>query len=214
MPRKKQEKEELRQDRFLIFVDKMIRIYMNHKTKVIIATCIIIGIILASFATVSFMRSRIHKVALAYARARSVEDVQAIIDRYPRSPLAARAYFLVATTQFNLEKYEEALATYQSLLEYFPDNFLVPYVYIDAGYCCENLKKFTDAIQYYEKVSEIFPETSAALQGKVNAARCYLRAGEFTKAEKLYNEVVEKAPFSLWAREAQKALENSALSVE
>src|ERR1700756_2994892 len=91
------------------------RFFWERFKKPITAALIIVLIAVIAFAGYRFYSDRRAAAASALlASAKSAQEYQQVIDRYPSTPAAADAYLLFAQAQRNEKKFVESNATLQA----------------------------------------------------------------------------------------------------
>lgn len=116
------------------------------------------------------------------ASAKSVQDYQQVIDRYPMSEAAASAYLLLGAQQRTEKKYAEANATLHQFLVQFPQHELVTTAWMGIAANLESLGKTDEALTTYKKVATDYPQS-------FNAPLALLAELPALKAKKQFEEV-------------------------
>jgi tetratricopeptide (TPR) repeat protein len=120
--------------------------------------------------------------AAMLANAKSAQDYQAVIDRYPESEAAASAYLLLAEQQRAEKKYAEANATLHKFLVQFPEHELVTSAWMGIAANLESLGKSDEAQATYKKVATEYPQS-------FNAPLALLAQVPALKAKNQFEEV-------------------------
>src|SRR5437667_11976342 len=92
----------------------------------IIGALIVVLLAVVGFTGYRFYSDRRAAAASALlASARSAQEYQRVIDRYPSTPPAADAYLFLAEAQRNEKKFAEANTTLQAFIAKYPQHELV-----------------------------------------------------------------------------------------
>src|SRR6266540_2817164 len=101
------------------------RVFWERFKKPITSALIIVLLAVIAFTGYRFYSDRRAAAASAsLASARSAQDYQQVIDRYPTTSAAADAYLLLAEAQRNEKKFAEANTTLQAFIAKYPQHEL------------------------------------------------------------------------------------------
>lgn len=93
---------------------------------------------------------------------RSIEALNAFIERYPSSTLVDNAYFWLGEVHTLLREFDLARAAYQKVLSDFPSSERRVDSTFKLGFLEERVGDVAKAISHYEKVLELAPGTQLA----------------------------------------------------
>ena len=91
--------------------------------------------------------------------AKSQQDYEAVIARYPATPSGASAYLLLAQKQRDEKKFAEANATLQKFVENYPEHDLVPTARMAMAANLEAMGKDDEALAIYQQVATKYSNT-------------------------------------------------------
>jgi len=91
--------------------------------------------------------------------AKTQQDYEGVIARYPGTPAGASAYLLLAQKQRDEKKFAEANATLQKFVENYPEHDLVPTARTAMAANLETLGKDDEALAIYQQVANKYGNT-------------------------------------------------------
>lgn len=91
--------------------------------------------------------------------AKSSQDYQQVIERYPKSAAAASAYLLLGEQQRTDKKYAEANVTLRKFIDQFPQHELVSTAWMGIAANLESLGKSDEALTAYQKIATDYPQS-------------------------------------------------------
>jgi TolA-binding protein len=91
--------------------------------------------------------------------AKSSQDYQQVIERYPKSDAAASAYLLLGEQQRTDKKYAEANVTLHKFIDQFPQHNLITTAWMGIAANLESLGKSDDALTTYQKIATDYPQS-------------------------------------------------------
>src|SRR5204863_7817507 len=151
------------------------RVFWERFKKQITAVLIIVLIAVIAFTGYRFYSDRRTAAASALlASARSAQEYQQVIDRYPTTPAAADAYLLLAEAQRNEKKFAEANTTLQAFISKYPQHELVSTARMAMAANLESMGKADEALTIYQQVAFLSRHSSTAslsLAAQVYAVR-------------------------------------------
>ena len=106
----------------------------------------------------------------------------------------SKAWFYSARCSYQLGRYEEAIAAFQTFVNRYPRNILAFQVQKAMANCYEQLEgdeNLAKAIQQYDAVLKA-AETHATLEAYVDKGRCYEKLGEWDQAISTYKVLTDK----------------------
>ena len=210
-------KHDLKEDHFVTTTLQFTTWVREHQNTVLAGVAIVVVIaILATVISTSRSRSRetaarlLGQVELLYAQGQlepAISQAQMLTDQYGGSREAGRAVFYMADSRLKLERYDEAIAAYETYIEdYHNDQTLTAASYTGMAACYEQLEDFSQAGQWYLRTASEMPDYYGSPEALMNAGRCFEVAGEGEKAMEAYRQLIEKYPQSRVLQEAKMAL--------
>jgi TolA-binding protein len=180
-----------------------------EKNRSIILVCLGIALLLAAVVAIWFIRAHSQRQAAAalFAQAKDAAAWREVIDRYPGSPPAADAHFLLADWLRQEGKLEESSAQYEKFLSAFPKSSLVGGARLGLA---ENLAvrgKTDDALAALRSLKESDAGSYAAPFAALLEGRILMRGGKFDEARKVFSNLVSSYPYSPAARTAGAQLD-------
>ena len=153
----------------------------------------------------------LYRLAQSYAQTsnwdQSRASYDALIQRYPQSPLTEEARFGIASAFQKQSQWDNAINNYLEVTRRTAAEVAAK-SQLQLGLCQIEAKRFPDAAKSLMVVPYTYdyPELSAA--AKCEAARAYAEMKQTAEARKLLNQVVSDHPSSKWADVAKERLVN------
>ncbi len=136
------------------------RVFWLRFQKEIAAALIILILAIVGFAGYRFYTYRRNSTAAdLLGNAKTPQDYQEVINRYPGTPAGASAYLLLADRQRNEKKFAEANATLQTFVDKNPEHDFVPTARLAMAANLESMGKDDEALSIYQQVANKYPNT-------------------------------------------------------
>ena len=145
--------------------------------------------ILAESAQELFLswRSEVDDEAKKNLESELLEDIDSIIDRYPRSYGAQRALVLRGDLYFEKELWPKALGDYTRVSDGYPKSYLAPEALLKAAICHEELLDQDKALGFYDRIIQEHPKSPRVPQALFASGRIKETQGKLDEALELYN---------------------------
>ncbi len=114
----------------------------------------------------------------------------------------------LGNTQYNAEKYNEAILTYKEFTERFSKHSLVHTVRQSLGYAYEEEGRFEEALEQFKQIDADAEAAFMKAQAKLDAGRCFEKLGQLDSAVTEYKDIIDFLPESHWAKMAKYRLED------
>lgn len=147
------------------------------------------------------------EAAAAFDAAKSKEELQAIVTKYPGTSVAGNARILLADKLRTEGKLDEALKALGDFTSQQPDHPLVADAWISYAATLEIKNDLAKASETYATIAAKYPASQAAPAALSAQARLAKAAGDNKKARDLYENLVQRFPASYWAQEAQQQID-------
>jgi tetratricopeptide (TPR) repeat protein len=159
-----------------------------------IAAALVIGILaIAGFAGYRFFNYRRNSAAAEWlGNARTAQDYQEVIARYPTTPAGASAYLLLAEKQRSEKKFAEANATLQSFIEKNPEHDFVATARLAMAASLESLGKNDEALAIYQQVASRYPNTYNGPLALISELQLLKAKGKTEDARRVCEEILTK----------------------
>ena len=142
----------------------------------------------------------------ALFQSRSPEELQQLATTDPEAPTAPMALASAAAEFYAQNRYDEALAAYQSFLAQYPAHMLAPQAELGAAASFEALDDFEAAVAGYVAFAEKRAESPLRPQAVFGAARCLEQLDRFAEARALYEDFIAANPDSDQLAQAESGL--------
>ena len=131
------------------------------------------------------------------------EQLNRLVDRYPRQYGGQRGLFLRADLSYSKKAWDAALKDYETLAQRFPKSYLAPISLFDAGVCAEEKGDTDGAQKLYTRVSVSYKDSTVAPRAIFNAGRIDELKGAWTEAQKKYEQMDGLYSQSVWTKLAK-----------
>ena len=142
----------------------------------------------------------------ALFQSRSPEELQQLAATDSQAPTAPMALASAAAEFYAQNRYDEALAAYQSFLAQYPAHMLAPQAELGAAASFEALDDFEAAVAGYVAFAEKRTENPLRPQAVFGAARCLEQLDRFDEARALYEDFIAANPDSDQLAQAESGL--------
>ena len=109
-----------------------------------------------------YANQRESKAAEVLGAAKTTEEFQAVIARYPGTPAGASAYLLLADKQRAEKKFAESNASLQAFVDKNPDHEFAPTAQLTMAANLEAMGKNDEALALYQQVAAKYPNSYSA----------------------------------------------------
>lgn len=156
------------------------------------------ALIVAVLAMVGYAGYRLYanqresKAAQLLGGAKSTEDYQAVIARYPGTPAGASAYLLLAEKQGAEKKFAEANATLQTFVEKNPEHEFAPTAQLMMAANLEAMGKNDEALAIYQQVAAKYPGSYSAPLAMISQVPLLKAKNRVEDARRVCEEILTK----------------------
>ena len=102
--------------------------------------------------------------------AEAATGFQAMVARFPTHGLADNAMYWLGEVDYDQQRFDQALKTFQQVLTTYPLGNKVPDAMLKIGLCFQNLGDTRQSTEILEQVEAIYPESDAARVARVRLA--------------------------------------------
>ncbi len=136
----------------------------------------------------------------------AAQRYEEVLTLYPGSASAPFAQFQLGNVYYEMGRYDEALAAYQTFIERYADaRTLLPMVRQRKGYAHLATGDLKSALAEFEQVTRV-PDAWNKPQAHYEAGRVHEGSGDNEAAISQYESLIKAFPRSPWAQEAQTRL--------
>lgn len=140
------------------------------------------------------------------AEATGIEQLQAVVDKYPKSIPAADALMRLAAVHREAGDLEKSTAAFKAFLVNFPDHSLAGGALLGVGQNQDAAGNADGAMATYQQVVTQYPQSYAAPFAAYSEAEILLRRFQRDEARRSFNMVVSQFPQSPASRMASAQL--------
>src|SRR4030095_13721085 len=136
------------------------RFFLERFKKEIIAVLIVALLAVIAYTGYRYYSDRRAAAAAAsLAGAKTAQEYQAVIDRYPNSAAAADAYLLLAEALRSEKKFAEGNTKLQAFIVKFPQHECVSTARMAMAANLESMGKSDEALAAYQQVATTYPNS-------------------------------------------------------
>jgi TolA-binding protein len=180
--------------------------WLRFRNEIIAAAAILI-LALGGFGGYRLYASRQASAASALlSGAKTAQDYQQVIARYPNTSAGASAYLLLAQAQRREKKFAEANATLQTFIDKNPDHELVPTARMAMAANLESMGKVDEALSVYQQIAAKYPRNFNAPLALVSEVSLLKTKNQTEEARRVCEKVMTDYRESFWANEAERQL--------
>jgi tetratricopeptide (TPR) repeat protein len=219
-PKKKISKRELKQDTLITWYATLTSFYDKQKRNISIGITAVVVIVIAAVVYVknraennekamtqvgaifSYVDNGQYQIAMDGVPERNIPGLTSIVGNYGGTRGGDLAKFYLATCNYNLGKYDDALPLFK---DFSPSDELLAVSRLSGIAACHEARgEYKDAAENYEKAASKYTKDIEGAENLNNAARSYAKAGDKAKAIELYKRLKKNFPASTFAREADR----------
>jgi TolA-binding protein len=183
-------------------IDSFELLWEQHKGKIIGGAIALVAIIVGVFGWLILSHAQRVAAEKAYGAAKTPADYRAIIDKYPRSPLAGNASLLLASALRGEKKYDEANQVLGDFVKRQPEHPFAPLAEVAAAVNSALAGKPADAESQLQAVATGDAKSFVAPFALTLEAELQMAGGKRAQALETYRELTQTYPASISARVA------------
>lgn len=200
-------------------LEKVTAFLTRYRTPILIIVVVIVVAVLALIAVLTIQNNR-SEAALQRAEALEADfdrwlgleddekpaeyDVLAqtaieLIDAYPRTYAASRAWIIDARALLELDRYEDAVSRYVEVADNRPETYLAPVSLMDAAVAAENGGDVSRSLELHRRIVDEYEGESAEVpRALFSIGRILEQRDEVAEAAEAYRQLVDDYPASSW----------------
>jgi TolA-binding protein len=173
---------------------------------------IISVLIVALLAAIGFIGYRYYvdrraaAASASLASAKTAQEYQQVIDRYPNSAAAGDAHLLLAEALRSGKKFAEANTTLQAFIDKFPQNEFVSTARMAMAANLESMGKSDEALAAYQQVATTYPNSYNAPLALLSQVFILKEKNRSDEARQTCEKILTQYRTSFWAGEAMQEL--------
>lgn len=139
--------------------------------------------------------------------AQSAEQVQQVVNEFPKTPAASLGQLLLAGQAFDQGQYEVAHNLFAQFIEQHPDHEMRDNAAFAIIQCTEASGQFEAALTEYDQFIAAHPDHYLATAATFGKARCFELLNRFDDAKAVYEEILAaREETDPWHARAESAL--------
>ena len=161
--------------------------------KEIAAALVIVILALVGFSGYRFYRNRQESnAAELLSQAKTSQDYQMVMTRYPATPAAASAYLLLAGRQRDEKNYAEANKTLQAFIDKYPEHDFVPTARLAMAGNLESMGKNDEALAIYQDAAVKYANSYAGPLALISEIPLLKAKNRIEDARRVCEEILTK----------------------
>src|SRR6266550_3922585 len=173
----------------------------------IIGALIVVLLAVIGFTGYRFYSDRQAAAASALlASAKSAQQYQQVITRYPNTPASADAYLLLGEAQRGEKRFAEANATLQAFITKNPNHEFVSTARMAIAANLESMGKSDEALSTYQQIASTYPNSFNAPLALLSQVYILKTKNRTEEARRICETILTQHRTSFWAGEAMQEL--------
>lgn len=187
-------------------VEQLKNLFREYGQALIIAVGLVVAAGLGAVAYRNYRENSALRASQLLMNARSSEEIQQLIQQYPRAPIMPLALLSLAARRFDEGQYEMARNTFAQLKEKFPNHPLAVISDLGRAQCLEAEGQFEQALQLFTGFAADYTNHFLTSLARFGKARCLQQLGRFAEARAEYEDFIAAYSGSEWASIAESAI--------
>jgi TolA-binding protein len=173
----------------------------------IIGALIVVLLAVIGFTGYRFYSDRQAAAASALlASAKSAQEYQQVITRYPNTPASVDAYLLLAEAERGEKRFAEANATLQAFITKNPNHEFVSTARMAIAANLESMGKSDEALSTYQQIASTYPNSFNAPLALLSQVFILKAKNRTEEARRICEAILTQHRTSFWAGEAMQEL--------
>jgi predicted negative regulator of RcsB-dependent stress response len=180
----------------------------GNRMLMILASIVIVGS--ATFITLRYRSAKMTEAVLAATGARSIEELEEVVNRYAKTPAGIGARLRLAKAYYDAERYEDALEAYGQFASRHGAHLFADIAIVGRAQALEALDRLPEALEIFRAFRTAHPDHYLTPTAWLGEARCLAMQGQKPEALALLDELrVAKAntPWDPLAKDLQTGIE-------
>jgi TolA-binding protein len=204
-------KEDVKEDRFQVFITKVVRAYYHSPRNfyigggVLIAAIVAVVLVLSNKPQPNPQPNIMFDEAILMLQDQRQPDTNSVVQlftdlsrRFPSNALGIRASYYLGSIFYVQTKFDEARRAFEKFYAGDKkDPLLSPAALMGIGNCYEEQGQLDKAAEAYASAYKKYPKWALADQAVLAAGRCWRQKNRFRDAEALYAQFLKENPKAL-----------------
>ena len=140
------------------------------------------------------------------ASAKTAQEYQQVLSRYPNTSAGADAYLLLAEAQRKQGKFADANATLQVFITKHPNHEFVSTARMAIASNLESMGKLDEALSGYQQIASLYPNSFNAPLALLSQIYLLKKKNRTDEARRVCENILTQYRTSFWATEAAQQL--------
>ena len=183
--------------------DKFEDFFTNNLQKIVIGAIIAVVVLIIGYLVFIEIQDSKKEAAIALNAAKSIEELNSAIKKYPNSAADKTAQLNLATIYFKDGKFDDALKVYQSIARTSSPGDIKSRAHLNIAYTLESLNKAPEAAEKFATigVNNSFPEYIRN-EANYSAARIFIACKKNARAKEALKLIKSSNPGEFWVAQA------------
>jgi tetratricopeptide (TPR) repeat protein len=169
------------------------RVFWLRFQKEIAAALVVAVLAMIGFAGYRFyVNQRDSQAAELLGNAKTAQDYQNVIARYPGTPAGASAYLLLGEKQRNEKKFADANSTLKEFIDKYPEHDFAATAQLAMAANLEAMGKNDEALAIYQQVAAKYPNSFAAPLALISEVPLLKAKNRIEDARRVCEEILTK----------------------
>ncbi len=165
------------------------------------------ALILGYMAYTTYSKTNQNASMEQLSKAKSIQDVESIVGKYPKSAAAPLALLQIAKMTYQSGNYDMALSKFTEFKDKYPKHEFVDVAENGRIHCIEARGQIQEALDAFSLFADSKPGHYLRPEALFGKARCMEQLGKFDDARTVYEEIIAADPKGGWAPRAEEALD-------
>jgi len=154
------------------------------------------------------------RASVMYSAAKSVQDLENLLGRYPRSKVAPLALFRLGKMHFDAGSYDMALEQYDAFLQKHGEHLMAPAAEMGRLHCLEARGQYQEAMEGYTRFARERATHFRVPMAVLGRARCAEQLGRPEEARTLYEDFMAQDADGKWTGTLEPLVEGLKRRIE
>ena len=188
--------------------DRFEDLFQENLKKILSGAVLLIVVIIIALVSWNIIKQAKFKASAALAAAKTVDELNAAIAKYPSSNGVYMARLKLGTAYMEDKKFDEAKSEFEKLASDAPEVEMKGRALLNVAYAIAGMNKQQEAADKFAQIGEM-DDMPGFIKDEANleAGRVYFNLNNMDKAKKILNLVNAENPNKFWARQAKMIIQ-------
>ncbi len=178
----------------------------THGISIVVGLLVAVAVISAVSLNRTHKAKTLQEAGQTMFSAKSLKDLEFVIEKYPSTPYAPLAFMKLAKEQFNIGNYDLAMQKYAEFRTRFPKHELADAADLGKAFCLEARGQPQDALGAFKAFVDGHAGHYLAPQAILGQARCLEELGRDSEARTICEDFIANHKEGAWNDKAEEIL--------